>query len=573
VWIRIDLPRESTICRLALVEREPAVAGDPKQGDRVWDDANDPSELPGRALPEKLKVKLSRDAWHWETVFAGPAQDLEHVGWRHEVKFTPQRAKQIWVIGESFPRVENFGHCFSIAGLEVIDEAGRNLALATQGAGVTVSSTHYGLGDERESHENLWGVHWDLGLKWVRVGYHDDPVNWHSVERDKGKYYVDPLAERAIDDCIANGVNVVISLGFGNWLYTKEGVRPWRDFYHEQYYDLAPAPVDAAPRKAFLKFVRFLVGHFGDRVKHWELWNEWNCPGYWAGRHAEPDVEAYLQLARSMIPAVKSECPDAKLILGSTGGWYGSGGKLREWILRTIDELGADVDIIGFHPLYAVDPGSEPFRNYASTFQEFKDAARGRGFTGDFRVTEWTLSAPYPERGPRWCTEMVKAKAMATTIVMHTGSDIVSFWNETWQGHVTHWDVGLMRNTFSADPHSPRQPQPAYYVMRTLATVLDSLMPTEIPVKITGTSREYQVWGFATNGEKVLAVWLAGTPGDGAPSVKANVAFLADDFSRAVGADIMNGTEQELTVCDEDGRKLLKGLLLQDWPVVVRLLP
>jgi len=580
VWIRIDLARESTVCAVALVQRAPAERGDPKQEERIMDDMSNPSNIVGRAMPRRLEIRLSRDAWHWETVYESHSGDLDEPGDRLEVKFSPRRAKQIWVIGQEFPLVENFGHCFSIAALEVLDESGSNLALITKGAGVTVSGTHYGLGDERESHEDLWPLHWDLGLKWVRVGYHDDPINWHWVEREKGKYYIDPLADRAITECIENGVNVVMSLGFGNWLYTKEGSRPWADFYWEQYYDLPPPPIDKVSRKAFLKFVKFLVSHFADRVKCWELWNEWNIPPYWGGRHMESDVEEYIKLAKALIPVVKDACPDAKLVLGSTGGWYGSGGKVRDWVVRTLEELGTAVDIIGFHPLYHVDPDSDTFRRYADTFRELKGVARRCGFEGDFWVTEYTWSAPYPSVAryawctpspAGWCTEIIKAKCMAVATVTHTALEIGSFWNETWQSHMARWDVGLLRNTFSADPHNPRQPQPAYYVMRTLATALDSLRPAEIPVKVRGTRREYQVYSLARDGEKVLAIWLTGRPGDGDPAEKADITFVEDDFSRAVGVDVINGTEQELRVSRRDGRPVLKGLLLKDWPVLVRL--
>ena len=55
--------------------------------------------------------------------------------------FEARPAKQVWISGEEFPRVENWLYAFSIAEVEVLDPTGRNVALATTGTGITVSST------------------------------------------------------------------------------------------------------------------------------------------------------------------------------------------------------------------------------------------------------------------------------------------------------------------------------------------------------------------------------------------------------------------------------------------------
>jgi hypothetical protein len=57
------------------------------------------------------------------------------------------------------------------------------VALATCGTGVTVNSTHHSPGQELATHRWYWPLHYDAGFKWARVGYHDDPINWHWVEK------------------------------------------------------------------------------------------------------------------------------------------------------------------------------------------------------------------------------------------------------------------------------------------------------------------------------------------------------------------------------------------------------
>ena len=87
-----------------------------------------------------------------------------------------------WVHPLCQPLVENILYAFSVAEVEVYDTVGRNVALATCGTGVTVNSTHHSPGQELAAHRWYWPLHYDAGFKWARVGYHDDPINWHWVE-------------------------------------------------------------------------------------------------------------------------------------------------------------------------------------------------------------------------------------------------------------------------------------------------------------------------------------------------------------------------------------------------------
>src|SRR4030042_1688729 len=79
---------------------------------------------------------------------------------------------------------------------------------------------------------------------------------------------------------------------------------------------------------------------------------------------------------------------------------------------------------------------------------------------------------PPAARDRRHFTEMQKAKIAARFMTTNAALGIPSFWNETFQTHMTSRDVSLLRSTFSADPISPAQPQPIYYVLRTPATAL-----------------------------------------------------------------------------------------------------
>ena len=118
-WIRIDLPVEAEVSSVALVcgVKSPC------------------SWVPyGKALPKEVEVKLSKDAWHWETIYSSKdfAGDPSGIS---VIKFASRRAKQVWITANRFPvKLWWLGHCFSIGEVEVRDPAGNNLALVSRGA-------------------------------------------------------------------------------------------------------------------------------------------------------------------------------------------------------------------------------------------------------------------------------------------------------------------------------------------------------------------------------------------------------------------------------------------------------
>ncbi len=195
VWIRIDLPLERQIDRVVLRKRPPSAQPRSTLG---WVPIRDAAEV-GRGVPATVTIKVSRDSSHWATVFDGPSDDSP-AKLDCEFRFAAQPAKQIWILAGDLPLVENILYAFSLAEVEVYDVAGRNVALATCGSGVTVNSTHHGPGMDLASHRWYWPLHYDAGFKWARVGYHDDPINWHWVEKQKGLLVSDaPLIIRLGD--------------------------------------------------------------------------------------------------------------------------------------------------------------------------------------------------------------------------------------------------------------------------------------------------------------------------------------------------------------------------------------
>jgi hypothetical protein len=139
LWIRLDLPVERTVERVVLRKRPPSPQVRSPLG---WVPISGAAEV-GRGVPATLTIRLSRDGSTWETVFDGPSGDAADK-LDLEFRFPARPAKQIWITAGALPLVENILYAFSLAG--------RNVALATRGTGVTVNSTYHGPGQELAAH-------------------------------------------------------------------------------------------------------------------------------------------------------------------------------------------------------------------------------------------------------------------------------------------------------------------------------------------------------------------------------------------------------------------------------------
>jgi len=309
-WIRIDLPIESTVASLAL----------------ILNNKNYPGSNFGKSLPKELTVKLSRDAWHWETVYDSQNIDIETRG-TLELKFDPRRAKQIWVIGNNFPKpLGRPEHGFSIGELEVRDPAGYNLALVSRGAGVTVSSTNFTASDSRLTQNALLNpLNFDAGMKWLRVAaVAAGPYQWVLMEKARGKYKVDPAMDQWFTDLRRGGINLMLALDmtWGNPIYQNPPKQiDWVEARWKGLLDTGVSVVQTFDLvvnqssemfEAWLRYVDFMVRHFKGRVYIYEVGNEWNDWG-WDDRRAE----RYMKLFARAYETIKKADPDARVLPGS----------------------------------------------------------------------------------------------------------------------------------------------------------------------------------------------------------------------------------------------------------------
>ena len=305
-WIRIDLPVEATVNSISLLCSQNFY----------------PGSNYGQSLPKELTIKLSTDAWHWETVYENKDMDVNETD-RVDITFDPRPVKQIWIIGNHFTKHFTQGRpAFSIGEVEVLDPSGNNVALVSRGAGVTVSSTNFTNADNRLNQEALWApLHYDMGMKWLRIGgAGNGAFQWPYVEHERGRLELDPVLDRWLTDAHRNGVNLILGLEpwVGNPIYldpprkTNWEEARWREFMLRGMDDAGI--VDQSPEmlEGYVRFVEYMAGHLKDRAYIFQVGNEWGSVG-WTVDHAR----RYMDLFALTYEAIKRAAPDARVMMGS----------------------------------------------------------------------------------------------------------------------------------------------------------------------------------------------------------------------------------------------------------------
>lgn len=562
-WVRIDLPVPAPLKEVRIVSRKD-----------------------GMGIPGELTIKLTSNLVKWATVYHTADQLPPEPGGTLRFPVNPaEPVRAIWILANRMSLITGWWYAreqysFSIAEVEAIDGKGNNVARLSRGAGATVSSTYYGDGLTAEEHELYWPIHYDLGDKWVRVNYWESIFQWVYVEpNEKGKYYIDPRADQAMTETVKNGTNIILALDYGNWLYDTEAPRKnytTRDWVEQHSQRLASLPT-ASPEtlQGFVNYARFMVGHFRDRVKYFEIWNEQNMrrnENYGWGDTPEAARE-YMKLVKAAAPAIRRECPECKIMLGSTGGF---GPSQQQFIKTCLDEgAGPLVDAIGFHPFYDTDLGSEYYRSYPAAVRDVKAYAAARGFTGEYMATEnnWSLF-PVPGVAYRHGGEMRHTKNILRTFVTGLGLGVYMFYCETWNTSFP-WNLGLFRGTFASNPLSTVMPAASYYAFRTLATVMEDALPAEVEVSFTGRQADFETYAFRkAGGEFMVSAALVGSTSDGpAPRRKTEVTIRNMKQKRVTLIDLLNGFEQELKWNQNGGDIVIPELNIPDYPILMWLSP
>jgi hypothetical protein len=595
VRLRLDLPVETAVRQITLVLPTPW---------GMW--------------PGSLTVKVSTDAWHWTPVFADEALTRQPEESVLEIRLPhPRQVKQVEIVAGQLPNyrytdAEAIVHSFALAEIEILDLKGENVALASRGATVLASSTQWieipwehpakdpppTADADPGLMELLWPTFFDVGFKWLRLGT-CGALAWGTVERERGIYRVDPVADAMIAMAEANGVKVILNLAnHGNPLYGAgvPGALPRRGAATFQVAARRQAEVSVQPEttEGYVNWVRFMAGHFRGRISYFEVGNE-----------PAVSVKQYCDQAKRAATAVREMAPEAKILLASSGAIPGRDVHLMPrspwpWYIRISDELFRAieeedilpyVDALGWHPQEClVTDLAFTFDTYPRLVAEFQALAKDKGFRGDFLVTEyhdlggdpaasWRLgqgqygNGQDPRNDREMLTEIQQAKNFARVAVLHAALEVPIMWCEALPTPTQAWlGQSLFRSPWQATPICPVAPTPLYYVVRNLGTMLDGLKPADLAVRFSIDRPWLDSRSFRHANGTVIAVWRKDFCHDYDPGVEVDVTVeKRGEVRRVSGVDSLNGFRQGLNWREEDDSIVLPGLLIRDYPLLLEL--
>lgn len=160
-----------------------------------------------------------------------------------------------------------------------------------------------------------------LGMRWVRVDF-----NWFQIEPAQGAFRWEEL-DRVVGRAAERALEVLATLA-----YTPA----WASSTPE-----SPKTSDPPASNAYwTDFVRRAVARYGDRVRHWQLWNEPNITEFWTGsmrQYRTEILEPGAAAARSARPGVQVVSPG----LANLRNW-------RDWFREILIAKDA-IDVINHH--------------------------------------------------------------------------------------------------------------------------------------------------------------------------------------------------------------------------------
>jgi hypothetical protein len=418
--------------------------------------------------------------------------------------------------------------------------------------------------------EMLWPVHYDLGLKWFRMNNWGGVLEWDFVEQEKGKYEIDRRADEAITEAANNGCQIILNLSYGNWLYAAQPKKNFSNQIWQEIYDWPPHPVTPEMREGFKNYVRTMVRHFKDRVQWYEVYNE---PFYGLEDEGTEGMwKLYCEMFREVAPVIREEDPKAKISVAGDSNPVES--QALEYVLKYLGREGMKyVDAFGFH----ITPSTYPMlKEYPSAVKRFRSDAEALGFSGMLMATEYWIGTPYPpvESSHIFAgayTEICKAKETARVFLLNRALAVLAFWCDTWKDQM-QGGAGLFRNSFTADPIPPQQPEPVYYMIRTLCTIMDGAKPAELRIGFSNKADQFDNYNFSLPGKDLLVgVWLPGASQDRHPGVKTDVIVEGVKAVQVVGIDTLNGFVQKLEFRQQVEGIVVPNLLVRDYPLMIKI--
>ncbi len=204
-------------------------------------------------------------------------------------------------------------------------DSGETCSSCTQDCGscpVVSSESRFGVHLGSLTYDSAAGYIRELGEQiYVRNEFFRDAFGWRQVKNEGTvsacRSCCDPTrssCDCAVKDfyyCRADSREGLLSTPIVTDFY-RNGFNQLVDFYADRYDDTAPKRIVAAyptgHEDTYRGYVSFLVEHFGDKVKYWEVGNENEAAAFWGGTPQE-----YADLVGLASREIKQNCADCQV--------------------------------------------------------------------------------------------------------------------------------------------------------------------------------------------------------------------------------------------------------------------
>lgn len=394
-----------------------------------------------------------------------------------------------------------------------------------------------------QDRENYISHNQDVGIKRISVTINNldwNPENWNVSEMTISKQDDDFYTELK-----NNGTILTYNLIFKDKDFQRQGGKLKRPRFKDE---------DEIQR--YLDYVRFTVKHFKGRVKYYEVWNEPNiiCDGY-EDQYIEP--EDYIKIAKRVIPIVREEDPEAKIVVGSTADYGEEQSQAYTEKIITSDLMPL-VDVVAIHAPYWESPEymSDFYYDYPQLLENIKKTAWAHGFKGEFAASEGNLSA-----GPKIPSDMLGRVPEYSYLksAKYTGRYIVT-------NLASDFEAGAC-GIYGTDSYS-------YAVIGNLCTLMAGAKPVTINIEILSAADKTRSYAFSLpNGDRLVAAWNDGAAKDMNSSTLSTIKISQAGNYKVTAVDVLNSFEQDIEANNDGGNIIIENFNLKDYPVFFRLRP
>jgi hypothetical protein len=381
------------------------------------------------------------------------------------------------------------------------------------------------------------------GLKWMRVIL-DAYGRWQNIDWNTEEYTIDSEEERIVDDLVNNDIKIMYVLDVWN----QEN----RTVFYKTEEDI----------QQYLHYVEFVVHHFKGRIEYYEILNEPNLD--FSSPSGMP-IPSYINLIKRTIPIIRSEDPEAKIVVGAIPDTRFDDARDYIWNLLKSEVIPL-VDGFSWHGMYGAAPSDDPrgirqsgsgqminyWENYVSLVNEIKNVASSHGYKGEYFVEEmlWRTPLDPHETEPFGFSDTTAAKYYARAIIIHLGLNVTT---------------GLAVVQYDRRPQS-------YSVIRNLCNIMAGANTISVPTEIQSEATNIKSYSFSLpDNNTLIALWTDGAAVENDTGVNTTIIINGVESSKVIAIDVIKGYEQQLLSINDDGNLKISNLLVRDYPLIIHI--